>query len=351
MIVSVESQKTYKYKSKYNKNISDRSETLSFSMKKSSISLFFLTYFTALLIFALLINFFNPFVHLRSPEFSSNVIRLPEEMDDEELGIRVLKASINLERIIPQSDNRKYQSEIYNSSVYTIQEDDRFSIIAEKFSIDLGSLLSVNMIKENNTPIIGESIIIPNMSGILYDVKKGDTLISIGENFTLDTDKISRTNGLISTVIYPGDSLFLQDVKMDPDKIEQIIGNKFIIPSSGRVKNSYGKYIDNLTGLKNYNYGIDIINVKGTAVYAAKDGVVQATSYNSYYGRTILVNHSASFQTMYNCLDSIAVKPGESVKRGELLGYLGDSGFKSSEHLRFSIFNNKEDVDPLDFIF
>lgn len=359
MVVTADSQKIIKNKSRYsNKRVSSqRNYSKRSGYKKNRIvlgrqvSLFPIPFICALFIFSIYISISDSYCYVRPPIFLLTDIALPEESPEEISLEKTLKAAIDFSLLTPghtSMDNSDRQ--LYLTS-YTLRVDDRYSIVAQKFQIDVDSILSVNGIKNNDLLPVGTEIKIPNISGIYYTINKGDTLTSISTEYNLDIEEIRVINNLYSTVIHSGDKLYLPHVKMKKSELNRIIGNKFELPAKGSVKNNYGGYIDPVTGLKVYNYGIDILNKRGTAVYAAKDGVVGNTSYNSYYGRVVLINHSNSFQSMYGCLDSIVVTPGQNISRGELLGYMGNSGFKPLEHLQFSIFKNKEDVDTLEYIF
>jgi LysM repeat protein len=360
MVVSVDSQKIIKNKRRYYSRKISKKPSSSYTVKRkvpgisleNSVSLYRVPYICALFIFSLYINLSDSYWHIRPPSFTSIEISLPEESGVPEFNDITLKASIALDPFLPVQQVKKDNREnAFYLSTYTIREDDRFSIIARKFEIDLDSLLSVNDISSGDTPVPGTEIKIPNISGIYYRVNKGDTLSSIAEKYDLEIENIREVNKLYSSVIHPGEKIYIPHGTMKKEDLDRIIGSKFQLPASGTVKNNYGSYIDPLTGLKVYNYGIDILNGKGTAVFAAKDGIVGNTSYNPYYGRVILINHSGSFQSMYGCLDRIVVEPGDHVLRGDIVGYIGNSGFKSGEHLQFSIFKNKEDVDTLEYLF
>ena len=359
MVVSADSQKILKkkrrYKSKtvshYNRQRIGRLNSSSLKVVRKPVSLFMLPFISALFVFSLYINISDSYWIIREPSFTLDDLSFPEENIVTEQRERILKASIENSYLYNENTSDESHQKYFFTTPYTIRDDDRYSTLANKFNITIDSLISINGITSVGKPLPGSIINIPNLSGIIYPVEKGDTLSSISIKYNIEVDEIQLANNLHSSIIHIGETIFLPNVSMDSDKIEKIIGSKFVIPSSGAVKNNHGSYLDPGTGLKNYNYGIDIINNKGTAVYAAKDGIVSNTAYNSYYGRVVLLNHSNYFQSMYSCLDSIAVKPGQSVKRGQLLGYIGNSGFKSSEHLQFSIFKNKEDVDTLEYIF
>ena len=353
MVVSADSQKIFRKNSrnKHQRVSSYAYSTRRIRLSRKPIPLFLHPFICALFIFSIYINISDFFWQVKSPEYPISNLTLPDEKQSSPLLKETMKASLDLTTFINLNPNREEKVDHLSLSLYTVRQDDRYSIIAEKFHITLDSLLSVNGIEKNGIPEEGSELKIPNMSGIFYVVQKGDTLTSISSLYGIDVENIRKINQLYSSVIHIGDKLFLPGITMNNEELKRIVGNKFLIPSSGTVKNNYGSYLDSTTGLKNYNYGIDIINRKGTAVYAAKDGIIKSTTYNPYFGRVVLMNHNSSFQSMYGCLDSIVVKPGDVVQRGDLLGYIGNSGFRSGEHLQFSIFKDKEDVDTLEYIF
>ncbi|MBN2658134.1 MAG: M23 family metallopeptidase [Calditrichaeota bacterium] len=344
MIVSAESQKIHKNHSKV------RIETYSsMTVRKSSIPLFLIPYIGALLLFSVILNFIEVLWVKSEPYYNIEQIMLPDEQSVIPEESRLLKASAPVYKPADVSGDR--QARGVRISEYKLREGDRFSIIAGKYNISLDTIISANNLNGDSKAHAGMIIRIPDKSGIFHKVAKNDTLTSIADRYGIEVTDLEDANNLISTVIRVGQSLFIPGAALPAETLNRVIGGRFVIPTEGTVKNNYGSYLDPVTGLKYYNYGIDIVNRKGTAVYAAGNGIVGNTSYNAYYGRVVQLNHSGSMQTLYSCLDRIIVQPGETVERGDLIGYMGDSGFRAGEHLQFSIFKNKEDVDTLEFIF
>ncbi|MBB6478669.1 peptidoglycan DD-metalloendopeptidase family protein [Spirochaeta isovalerica] len=344
MVVSAESQKINRKNSKGQVRYFS-----SFSVRKTSVPLYIIPFISALLFFSVILNFIEVLWQRNEPHYNIEHLILPGEKSGIPEENRLMKAAAPFYK--PSDGYLMEKNDGIQVSEYTLREGDRFSIIAGKYNVSLDTLISINNLSENSIAEEGLVIRIPDKSGIFHKVVKNDTLISIAEKYNLDIMTLQDANNLISTVIRIGQNLFIPDGTLPDDTKEKIIGSRFIIPAEGAVKNNYGAYLDPVTGLKYYNYGIDIVNKKGTPVYAAKSGIIGNTSYNAYYGRVIQLNHSDSMQTIFSCLDSIVVKPGDKVERGDLLGYMGNSGFRAGEHLQFSIFKNKEDVDTLEFIF
>jgi murein DD-endopeptidase MepM/ murein hydrolase activator NlpD len=98
--------------------------------------------------------------------------------------------------------------------------------------------------------------------------------------------------------------------------------------------------------------GTDIINDVGTNVYATADGVVRyAGRTEGGYGTVVDIDHGYGYSTLYAHLSRIVVRPGESVKRGELIAKSGRSGLVSGPHLHYEIRKNGRKQNPVDFFF
>lgn len=97
--------------------------------------------------------------------------------------------------------------------------------------------------------------------------------------------------------------------------------------------------------------GIDIPAVKGAPVYAAAPGKVLAADYMGEDGNKIILQHSddGTWETRYSHLSSIAVKAGNAVEAGQIIGYVGSTGKSTGAHLHFSILQNGQPLDPMNF--
>ena len=93
--------------------------------------------------------------------------------------------------------------------------------------------------------------------------------------------------------------------------------------------------------------GVDITAPKGTPVYATADGTVSGENPGSGYGIAVLINHGFSYQTLYAHLSKKVVKPGQKVKRGQLVGYVGSTGMASGSHLHYEVIKNGTPVNPV----
>lgn len=97
--------------------------------------------------------------------------------------------------------------------------------------------------------------------------------------------------------------------------------------------------------------GVDLSAPKGTPVYATADGVVSREKGGSGYGIVVILNHGYSYQTLYAHLSKKVVKPGQKVKRGELIGYVGNTGLSFGTHLHYEVIKNGVKVNPVHYFF
>lgn len=102
--------------------------------------------------------------------------------------------------------------------------------------------------------------------------------------------------------------------------------------------------------------GLDLPNGSGTPIYAAADGTVTAVTEMRLngqfyaYGRYVVIGHNARWSTLYAHLQSFAVSPGSEVKRGQIIGYMGSTGWSTGPHLHFEIWDYSNRVNPLNYL-
>ncbi|MBR4786620.1 MAG: M23 family metallopeptidase [Bacteroidales bacterium] len=140
-------------------------------------------------------------------------------------------------------------------------------------------------------------------------------------------------------------------------ELEQIAGKKAdmlkSIPAIRPLKNmhtitsGFGRRYHPILKTLRAHTGVDITAPKGTPVYATADGTVSGENPGSGYGIAVLINHGFSYQTLYAHLSKKVVKPGQKVKRGQLIGYVGSTGMSSGSHLHYEVIKNGTPVNPV----
>ena len=148
------------------------------------------------------------------------------------------------------------------------------------------------------------------------------------------------------------------------DEIERLAENKAelieAIPSIQPIKNQdltrmasgYGYRTDPFTKKRRFHYGMDFSARKGTPIYATGNGVVKrADNRSSGYGKHIRIDHSFGYISLYAHLSKYNVRRGQRVKRGDIIGYVGNTGRSVGPHLHYEIFKDKKKINPLNFYY
>lgn len=121
-------------------------------------------------------------------------------------------------------------------------------------------------------------------------------------------------------------------------------------PVEGRVTSSFGERIDPFNGEGAFHSGVDISSGYGHAIIAPADGVVRFADYMSGYGRLAMIDHGHGVSTRYGHMSAFAVTAGQSIHRGDVIGYVGSSGRVTSPHLHYEVRINDTPVNPYKYL-
>lgn len=102
-------------------------------------------------------------------------------------------------------------------------------------------------------------------------------------------------------------------------------------------------------GTEGHN-GIDFVDAYASPVYATAPGLVTSAGVEGGYGLAVVISHSYGYNTLYAHLSGVAVKPETRVRRGQLIGYLGNSGRSTGPHLHYSIYQGEKAIDPQPYL-
>ena len=121
-------------------------------------------------------------------------------------------------------------------------------------------------------------------------------------------------------------------------------------PVEGQVTGSFGERIDPFNGEGAFHSGVDIGSSYGTAVIAPADGAITITENMGGYGKTIIMEHRNAISTRYGHLSGYAVTVGQMVHRGDVIGYVGESGRSTGPHLHYEVRINNTPVNPYKYL-
>lgn len=267
---------------------------------------------------------------------------------------------------------------------YIVKEGDTLGSIANDYSINVGTILWANNLTERQYIRPGDSLKILPVSGVLATVKKGDTLIAIANRYGADADEIAQQNNLAEGQVKVGMALVVpggqpaaieqtrilavgnskeaatrlsepgassvsvpqtaNPTKKPSDVVERpnAIKTKLLWPTSGHVITQY-------YGWK--HTGLDVDGDFTSPLYAAEDGVVEVSGWNSGgYGLMVLIDHPNGIKTRYGHASKLFVKAGDTVHRGQVIAMMGSTGRSTGSHLHFEVYVNGKRVNPLLYI-
>ncbi len=117
-----------------------------------------------------------------------------------------------------------------------------------------------------------------------------------------------------------------------------------------RVASGFGYRIDPVYKTVKFHQGLDFTAPTGTPIYASANGVVKtAGNLGTGYGIHVVINHGYGYQTLYGHMVKVKVRPGQKVVRGEIIGYVGNTGKSTGPHCHYEVHKNGRAVDPVYF--
>jgi murein DD-endopeptidase MepM/ murein hydrolase activator NlpD len=123
-----------------------------------------------------------------------------------------------------------------------------------------------------------------------------------------------------------------------------------IWPVRGYLSASFGNRNDPFTGQRDFHPGLDISSPRGTEVVAPADGVVVFLGSRNGYGNALVLDHGYGVVTRYGHLDGFNVKPGQRVRRGDVIGFVGNTGRSTAPHLHYEVWVDDQARNPIQFI-
>lgn len=125
---------------------------------------------------------------------------------------------------------------------------------------------------------------------------------------------------------------------------------KFPLASYTRISDDYGMRIHPTLGVEQFHNGVDFASPKGTAIYAAYDGIVVAATYSATMGNYVMIDHGSGLYTIYMHASALYVKKDDVVVRGETIAAVGSTGRSTGNHLHFSVRKDGAYVSPWNYL-
>lgn len=246
----------------------------------------------------------------------------------------------------------------------TVQEGDSLSLIADRYRLSMDSIIAANNLRPPYMIHPNQRLVLPPPR--TYKVRSGDTIYEISRLFSTTQDRVVRANNLkkpyrIRTgqiLKMPMPERQIATATPQPEAIKKLkrqtiadapklTGNgKFLMPVQGKIISSYGPKDGGL-----HNDGINISAARGASVKAAQSGVVAYVGDGiEGYGNLVLVRHDKGYITAYAHLDSVNVKRGSVLNKGQVLGKVGSTGNVSAPQLHFEIRKGTKAINPVVYL-
>ena len=230
---------------------------------------------------------------------------------------------------------------------YTVRKGDTISGIASRAGLrNFGTLLSVNNIDNARRISAGQVLRVPSADGLLYTVKKNETLAGIAAAHNVTVTALLDANDLTHETLSVGQKLFIPGAALSSFELRKALGELFIYPIHGRLTSPFGYRSDPFTGVRSFHSGIDLAAPTGTSVKATLDGKIAETGFNRIFGNYVIITHDRGYQSLYGHLSAIYVKRGQYVTQGAVVGAVGNTGYSTGPHLHLSIYKNGSLINP-----
>jgi len=117
-------------------------------------------------------------------------------------------------------------------------------------------------------------------------------------------------------------------------------------PANGRITSGFGMRRHPILGYNRMHKGLDFKAAYGAPIYAVSDGRVEFAGRHGGHGNFVKLNHGGGLATGYAHMSRIAVSPGTSVRRGQVIGYVGSTGLSTGPHLHYEMYRNGATINP-----
>ena len=176
------------------------------------------------------------------------------------------------------------------------------------------------------------------------NMEYGDLVIEISKKIELIEKKLASQSKSFDEVF---------DLTKEKQKMIKSIPS--IQPVSNRdlkrIASGFGLRMHPIYKIIKMHKGMDFTAPIGTEIYATGDGVVEKVGWVGGYGKTIMINHGFGYKTRYAHCSKYNCRKGQKVKRGDLIGFVGNTGQSSGPHLHYEVFKNNRQINPVNFFF
>lgn len=241
---------------------------------------------------------------------------------------------------------------------YEVKSGDTITSVADNFGVSNETITWENGLSKNSTLKEDQKLKILPVSGVAHKVESGDTIYSVAKKYQANAQAIIDfpfndvgDNFALST----GQTLIIPDgapaEKAKPAPTQYIAATQIAdnnISNLGSAKFSWPANGGISQYFSWYHPGIDVANLSGGSIHASDGGTVVIAGWpdNSGYGNRVVLDHGNGYKTLYAHMSAIYVSAGQKVGKGEVLGAMGSTGRSTGTHLHFEVIKEGAHVNP-----
>lgn len=257
-------------------------------------------------------------------------------------------------------------------TAYVVQNGDTLWSIANKFDLDVDTIISCNKFKDINKLKQGSVLRIPNQDGIFVKVGKNADLAALADKYGSSVGAVMLANSLGKTEkLAWGREIFLPQghtiavaettvratvgktkitVRKTAQKIISRIARGFRWPVMGQISSNFGWRRSPFGRRRAFHAGLDIRAPRGRPIQAAGSGRVVYAGWMSGYGKAVVVEHANGLTTLYGHCSSLCVGRGAVVNTGQVIAKVGSTGRSTGNHCHFEVRRGSTPVNPLGYL-
>lgn len=243
-----------------------------------------------------------------------------------------------------------------NIEYYVVEAGDTISNIAERFGLNVNTLLWENRLTARSIIRAGQKLTILPTDGITYRVGRGDTVAKIATKYGVKSENILNYNKISSSTLTIGQTIIIPGGRPLAAPVTTVARSTTVSPITAPTASSsrllWPTSAKRITQYYTWRHGgVDIAGPTGTAIYAAEEGIVEIAGWNrGGYGNYIIIDHGGGMKTLYAHASKLHVAAGDRVERGQHIANMGSTGRSTGPHLHFELRLRNARTNPLNYI-
>jgi len=238
---------------------------------------------------------------------------------------------------------------------HTIAQKENFWKVAKQYQVNIDSIVGANRGIAHLSAAQGQTIRVPNQRGVLHLTEAGESAATIAALYSVAATSISVLNNLKPKhILVSGLELFIPGAK--PVRLSEEMSAQYGLrgifgsPLPGRITSAMGMRKHPVGGFRGRHTGIDLAASTGTRIDAAAAGMVLQTGEGEHIGKFVIVSHKDGYSTLYGHCSQILTIAGTSVRKGQIIARVGNTGRTTGPHLHFEIRKNGVPQNPLNYL-